>query len=69
MHNTLLSSVYIFSWVRESERGAWTVHTRSATNKKKGEHWPKAVKDELNELTRNVVSGAQGERDLCQKKN
>ena len=65
MHNTLFSSVYIFSWVRESERGAWNGHTRSATNNESGEHWPKAVK---HELTRNVMSGVRGERDLCQKK-
>ena len=29
----------------------------------------KAAKKKKNELTRNVMSGARGERDLCKNKN
>ena len=44
------------------------IHARPLTIKG-GTLTQNSKKNELNELTRNVVSGIRGERDLCQKKN
>ena len=74
MQNTLLSSVYIFSWAHERKRGAWNGHTCSDTNNNfggGGGGWVANIelKQLKKELTRNVMCGFRGERDLCKNKN
>ena len=68
MHNTLLSSVYILAErVRASVEREIVIHPRPLTIK--GGTLSYSSKKKKNELTRNVISGPRGERDLCKNKN
>ena len=63
MHNTLLSSVYILAErARASVEREIVIHARPLTIKG-------GTLSYSNELTRNVMSGPRGERDLCKNKN
>ena len=67
MQNTLLSSVYILAErARASVEREMVIHARPLTIK--GGTLSYSSKKE-NELTRNVMSGHRGERDLCKNKN
>ena len=67
MQNTLLSSVYILAErARTSVEREIVIHARPLTIKGGTLSYSSEKK---NELTRNVMSGPRGERDLCKNKN
>ena len=67
MHNTLLSSVYILGErARASVEREIVIHARPLTIKGGTLSYSSKKK---NKLTRNVMSGPRGERDLCKNKN
>ena len=59
--------IFLAERARASVEREIVIHARPLTIKG-GNIDLKQLKNELNELTRNVVSGVRGERDLCQKK-